>query len=273
MKNVLPLLLFFAFLTACCKEKAIPIPEIADPKRRVLVEELTGVKCTQCPGGARILIALQDSTFGKENLIVISNHSAGNFSIPYSDSKDDFRSSDAQTMADYIGSTLGFPTASINRIVPANTQSPFTLASKWAGLINAEFSKDFGLELFVNTQFNPTSRQLDIEVLMDPTTQTLAGENRLSVVITQDSIRDPQLDNGVKIKDYLHRHVLRAAVTSPTGDVIAEPLTVGILRKRNYTFNLPTKWEAKHCSVVAFVHHGGNPDKDVLQATEVHVVK
>ncbi len=273
MKNILPLLLFFAFLAACCKEKAIPIPEIAVPKRRVLVEELTGVKCTQCPGGARTLIALQDSIFGKENLIVISIHAAGNFSFPYSDSKYDFRFPEAQVLADYIGSTLGFPTAAINRIIPTNTQSPYTVASKWAGLINAEFSKDFGLNLFVNTEFNPTSRQLDIEVLMDPTTQILAGENRLSVVITQDSIRDPQLDNGVKIKDYLHRHVLRGTVTSPTGDVIAEPLTVGILRKRTYTYTLPAAWDAKHCSVIAFVHHGGTPNKEVLQTTEVHVIK
>lgn len=273
MKNILPFLLFFACLAACCKEKAIPIPEIAQPKRRVLVEELTGVKCTQCPGGARILIALQDSIFGKENLIVISNHSAGNFSFPYSDSKYDFRSPEAQVMADFVGTTLGFPTAAINRTIPTNTQSPYTIASKWAGLINAEFSKDFGLNLFVNTEFDPTSRQLDIEVLMDPTTQTLAGENRLSVVITQDSIRDPQLDNGVKIKDYLHRHVLRGTVTSPTGDVIAEPLTVGILRKRNFTYTLPATWEAKHCSVIAFVHHGGVPNKEVLQATEVHVIE
>jgi len=273
MKHVLPLLLFAALFAACCQEKAIPIPDIADPKRRVIVEELTGVKCTQCPGGARILTALQDSVFGKENLIVISLHAAGNFSFPYSDSKYDFRSSDAQAMADYIGSSIGYPSASVNRVVPLNASSPYTTSSKWAGLINEEFSKDYGLNLFVNTDFNPASRQLDIEVLMDPTTQTLAGENRLTVLITQDSIQDPQLDNGVKIKDYLHRHVMRGAVTSPTGDVIAEPLTVGVLRKRNYTYTLPAEWEAKHCSVVAFVHRGGKPDKDVLQATEVHFVK
>ena len=107
---------------------------------------------------------------------------------------------------------------------------------------------------------------------MDPTTQTLAGENRLSVVITQDSIRDPQLDNGVKIKDYLHRHVLRGAVTSPTGDVITDPLTVGILRKRNYTYTLPATWDAKHCSVVAFVHRGIS-DKEVIQVAEKHVIE
>ena len=35
---------------------------------------------------------------------------------------------------------------------------------------------------------------------------------------------------------------------------------------------LPADWEAKHCSVVAFVHHGVTPDKEVLQVEEVHVI-
>jgi hypothetical protein len=104
-------------------------------------------------------------------------------------------------------------------------------------------------------------------------TQTLEGENRLSVVITQDSIVDPQLDNGTKIKEYMHRHVLRGVVTSASGDLIDEPLTAGTLLSRKFTFTLPNDtWVAKHCSVVAFVHHGGTPDKEVLQAAEHHVV-
>ncbi len=271
MKKIFPLLLLSVLALAACKEKPIAIPEPVAPKRRVLVEELTGVRCTNCPDGARTLLSLQ-STFGKENLILVSNHSAGTFSFPYPDSKFKFNFPEGQAMADYIGQPIGFPTAAIGRFHLNGEKSPFASASLWAGLLNSEFAKDYGLGLFIKTTYNPTARQVGIEVLMDPT-QTLEGENRLSVVITQDSIVDPQLDSGTKIKEYVHRHVLRGVVTSATGDLIDEPLMAGTLLSRKYTFTLPDDtWVAKHCSVVAFVHHSGTPDKEVLQAAEHHVV-
>ena len=272
MKNIFPFLLFAAIVVGACEEKPIPIPEPATPKRRVLVEELTGVTCTKCPDGARTLTSLQN-TFGEGNLIVVSNHSAGNFSNPYPDSKFNFNIPKGQAIADYLGQPLGYPSAAFDRFLKTGSQTAFVPPSQWSAVLNSEFAKDFGLGLFVQNEYNPSTREVKIEVTIDPT-QTLSGENRLSVFITQDSIMDPQLDNGVKKKDYIHRHVLRAVVTAATGDILSEPLTAGILRKRSFTFTLPDDtWVAKHCSVVAFVHHGGEPDNEVLQAVERHVVE
>ncbi len=271
MKNILSFLLLSILALTACKEKPITIPEPATPKRRVLVEELTGVRCTNCPDGARTLLSLQ-STFGKDNLILVSNHSAGSFSFPYPDSKFKFNFPEGQAMSDFIGQPIGFPTAAIGRFQLNSGQSPFVSASLWAGLLNSEFAKDYGLGLFIKTAYNATTRQVKIEVLMDPT-QTLVGEHRLSVIITQDSIVDSQLDNGTKLKEYVHRHVLRGVLSSPTGDLINEPITAGVLLQRKYTFTLPDDtWKPKNCSVVAFVHHGGTPDKEVLQVAEHHVV-
>jgi hypothetical protein len=271
MKNILPLLLFALLATASCKEKSIAIPEPSTPKRRVLVEELTGVRCTNCPDGTRTLVSLQN-TFGADNLIIVAVHSAGSFSFPYNDSKYKFGFPEADALADFIVRPDGPPAASVDRRLPdIGSQSPFAKPAQWASLINSEFTKDFGLAMFLKNEYNPATRQVNIEVLMDAT-QTLPDENRLTVVITQDSIQDVQLDNGVKVKDYVHRHVLRGVVSSPSGDILQEPLSAGALLRRTYTFNLPDSWEARHCSVVAFVHHGGNPDKEVLQAVERHVV-
>lgn len=46
MKKLLPLLAL-AFLG--CEEKEITIPELSVGNHRVLVEEITGVKCSNCP--------------------------------------------------------------------------------------------------------------------------------------------------------------------------------------------------------------------------------
>lgn len=274
MKHILS---FSAFLTILllsgCEEKPILIPDLQAGARRVLVEELTGVRCQNCPDGARELLALQQ-TYGKENLIIVSVHAAGNFSVPYASSpanQYDFRFDKATELANYIGVAEGYPTASVNRQLLAGNMSLFSPRSAWPGMIANEFNEDFGLDMFLNTSYNESTRQLDIDLNLAPSA-TLSGENRLTVLITQDSIVDVQLDGSTKVADYVHRHVLRSIVTKSDGDPISAPLTAGSLVSQSLSTTLDPSWDAKHCSVIAFVHHTGDPDKEVLQVTEKHVV-
>ncbi len=275
MKNIFLLLsAVVLFLVSACEERAIEIPDLSVGKRRVLVEEATGVACSQCPDGAKTLTSLQ-STFDAEGreLIVVSIHAAGNFSMPYPANLYDFRSADAQALAANIGVLEGFPSSSIDRrLLPNETSTFITPLTRWEGIIRTDFAKDFGLDLFVVNEFNSASRELTINVDILPD-QTLTGENRLTVLITQDSIVDLQNDKGVFNYNYLHRHVLRDVVTKAEGDVILEQLVSGIVVRKSFKIPLKAEWDEKHCSVVAFVHHGGNPDKEVLQAAEKHVVE
>lgn len=270
--------LFLAFAAVAmwgCKERELLIPELSVGARRVLVEELTGVKCTNCPDGTRLLVDLQN-TYGEDNLIVVSIHAAPDFSDPYTGPNGnlyDFRTDNGKAMADFIGPFEGAPCASVSRFLPPNATSLFVVPhTEWPGLITAEFAKDYKLGLFVQNSYDSVSRQLDILVNIAPE-ETLSGDHRLTVVITQDSIRDVQNDNNVIVKNYVHRHVLRDVITQPSGNEIAEPLTAGALISKTFSLKLKDTWDAKHCSVVAYVHHTGTPDKVVLQATEKHVIE
>jgi hypothetical protein len=273
MKKILPFLAFLSLSLWSCEEKPLNIPELTVGTRRVLVEELTGVKCSNCPDGADLLEDLQE-TFGKENLIVVSIHQAPDFSVPYpgaNGSRYDFRTTNGKALADYIGVFEGAPCASVARFLPPNATSLFvTPYSEWPGLITAEFAKDYGLGLFVTTEYDSLSRNVDILVNIAPES-TLTGSFALTVVITQDSIVDLQDVNGDLERDYLHRHVLRDVISQPTGNAVEAPLTAGALISQNFRYKLKDTWDAKHCSIVAYVHHTGVPDKEVLQATEVHV--
>jgi hypothetical protein len=50
------------------------------------------------------------------------------------------------------------------------------------------------------------------------------------------------------------------------GDKIREALNARALISSTYGFQLPTDWDARKCSIVAFVHRSGVPDFEVLQA-------
>lgn len=259
-----------ALLFNSCEEMPIQIPELSVGDRKVLVEELTGVRCPNCPDGTATLVSL-GAQLG-DNLIVVSIHAAPGYDSPYPENKYDFRTAKGTAMANFIGQASFFPTASINRrIVPPETE-PFLPRQMWSGIIGEELDKAPALGIFMESDFDAVSRKLDITVNLAPKT-TLSGEHRITVLITQDSIQDVQKYGLQIIPDYYHRHVLREVLTQATGDVINEPLNTTTTVEKKFSITLPADWDEKHCSVVAFVHHGTNPDKEVLQVEEKHVIE
>lgn len=275
MKNILFSLCFLALLfVSACKEQPvlIPDPSLNVSGRTVLVEEGTGVRCQNCPLGTQTLVALQQQ-LGADKLVVVSLHASGNFSVPYASSKEDFRSPEIQALADFIGTQEGWPTASVNRRQLPNETSIFiTPHTRWGGEVAQDLQVDASMAITIGNTYNEATRALNINVGILPD-QSLNEEFRLTVLITQDSIVDPQLFGATLIPNYIHRHVVRDVVSAPSGDPITEKFEPGQLISKSFNVVLPDTWEAKHCSVVAYVHHGGNPDKEVLQAAEKHVIE
>ncbi len=273
MKNILFLLCPVVLLFAACKEQPIliPDPSLNITGRTVLVEEVTGVRCPNCPVGTQTLVGLQQQ-YGKDKLVVVSIHAAGNFSVPYPASID-FRSTEIQELADYVGALEGFPTASINRRLLANELSAFvTPHTRWGGEVAQDLVRDPSIALTVVNTFEPDSRVLSINVSILPD-QAISGEHRLTVLITQDSIVGPQINGNTFIPDYIHRHVVRDVVSAPSGDPIFEPLVAGSLVNKTFSVTLPAEYDVQHCSVVAYVHRAVGASKEVIQATEQYVIK
>ncbi len=269
-RKLLYLPLLAAAVFSGCEEMPVTIPELSVGDRKVLAEELTGVRCPNCPDGTAVLVDLGNQ-FG-DNLIVVSIHAAPGYDSPYPENKYDFRTPDGTGMANYIGQASFFPTASINRrIVPPETE-PYLPRSIWSAIIIEELAKPPVVGVFVDSEFEPVSRKLDITVTLAPES-TLSGEHRLTVLITQDSIQDVQKKGLEKIPDYYHRHVLRDVLTQATGDVINDALTANTAVEKKFSITLPVEWDERHCSIVAFIHHGSSPDKEVLQVEEKHVIE
>ncbi|HLP96076.1 MAG TPA: Omp28-related outer membrane protein [Saprospiraceae bacterium] len=259
-------------LFAACKEEPIliPDPSLNVSGRSVLVEEGTGVRCQNCPQGTQTLVALQQQ-YGAKKLIVVSLHAAVNFSVPFSSSAYDFRNPEVQALADYIGVQEGWPTAAINRrLLPNETSIFLTPHTRWGGEVAQDLQADASMAINIANTFDHGTRELAIKVDILPD-QLLQGEHRLTVLITQDSIQDPQLNGSTVVPNYIHRHVARDVVSAPSGDVITETLEAGVVITKNYKVTLPADFDEHHCSVVAYVARGGNPDKQVLQAAEKYV--
>lgn len=269
MKKIAFPLFALILVFAACKEKDLSIPALTVGKHRVMVEEVTGVNCPNCPKGARELAAVRKAV-GEDNIVVVSMHAAGSpLSDPITGSQYNFQFAEGDALRNYIGELYAAPSAAIDRILPAGEDTPF-LVDSWTAKINSQLAKDYNLGLFIGNEYNKDTRQLDITVSIAPGADQ-PGDHHLTVLITQDSIVDAQLDGAEIIPQYMHRHVLRDVVSNVAGDEISQSLTANALIYKTYSLTLDPKWDAAHCSIVAYVHRNGGTDKEVLQAAEEHV--
>ena len=102
--------------------------------------------------------------------------------------------------------------------------------------------------------------------------QDCANPLRLVVFVIEDGIVKPQKDGNQDIEEYVHNHVLRAALTDPFGFPLRnnEAWTAGDTETYAVSVGMAnTDWEPGNCSVVAFLFDPIN--NDVLQVEQVAV--
>ena len=248
--------------------------------RKVLMEDYTGHLCGRCPAGG---IFLNDSLKALYNhcLVVISVH-AGFFATlcpsglacpggqPGGSFTTDFNTVAGTEWYNFFNMTSN-PNALINRIdYPAGTHSKSVGA--WASTLSSQLSTKADAKITVENTYNNTNRSVRINVKTN-FLSGVTGNYKLQVVLTEDSIIDWQawyLHTPLYVPDYTHRHVLRAAINSSWGELIASgPVSAGDAVTKTYDYTLQNNWNADHCNVVAFVYN--DLTKEVLQVEEQSV--
>jgi hypothetical protein len=241
---------------------------VADQQKQVLIEEFTGVRCVNCPDGSEAVKALINQ-YG-EQVVVLSFH-AGFFSDPYPESVYDFRTPAGNALLNFHGSPLGYPAAIIDR-------SPFGGSSRlhlgqndWAGAIAAQVADAPAVKIYLENIYDPVSRNLEVQVSLF-FEEDVEGEIRISVMITEDRLQDYQETPSGLQADYEHNHVLRTALSSPTGNILSEPGTAGTRFCKSFTGIIDESWKSEDCTVIVFVHKGSSEEKEVLQAQQAALV-
>jgi len=271
MKKYLTLFGLILLFGACEeKEVIIPDPPQINTDKVVLVEELTGVRCPNCPAGAERIKSIE-LLYG-DNMVVVAVHGT-DLTKPLEESKYDFRNDDAIALENFLKPYLGKPAAYFNRVFFPELESDWgnSFSGQWQGYVEDELAKEPVIDLSIIKDYNPETRKLDITVgaraLID-----LEGEFKLTIMLTEGKIIDAQDDQTEIILDYEHNHVLREIITQFNGDFFADRLEVDNPIARNYSFTLPVTedglWNDEHIEVVAFIANTEGESEEVLQAAK-----
>ncbi|MEP7266984.1 MAG: Omp28-related outer membrane protein [Saprospiraceae bacterium] len=262
--------LFFAVLWIvlfACSEVPVTLPSgpgssSGDFTQNVLIEEFTGVRCQNCPAGAKLLEDLK-SIYG-DRLAVVSVH-GGFFAQPTNaENKLTLDNNYGKELIRIFNQPLGYPSAIINR--KSFDNNLFIGGNSWAGYIKDEtlISPKIGLNLDINK--NNSTRKINLGVSINGLEDLSSVSLYLSVLITENNIKDAQLTpTGVDV-NYIHNHVLRAYLTSLQGDAIM-PIKLNEKKSYTYSIDIPDNWNIDNLNMVALVNKGG-PNFEVVQVVE-----
>ena len=259
------LLLLFALLPlfASCdsvdKDDRYIEVEDAPLQRRVLLEEFTGQRCTNCPTAHAVIEKLEEQ-YGND-LIVVSIH-AGNFGIPASDGGLMQEEGDIYAAQWNI---KAFPAGVVDR-----TGGEMTLDG-WAGAIRQDGSYPSPMELNLHASLSHDNKTINVT---SEVTSPESAKASLQLWVVENGLIGFQIDGGTRLYDYEHNNVFRGCVNGLWGQEF-EIGAGGTLNFDNsvavYTNDEPgyeiTSWNVDELYIVGFVYN----DSGVLVVNRVKV--
>lgn len=288
---------FLALFAASCKEHGVSIDGneslaedstyvsgTVDPAevKNFLMEEMSGVRCGNCPEGAIFLEELNDANDNRFRVVAIHQ---GSLTSPITErtpkSLQDFTTDDGKKILQLIfGEQGNKPCVSFDRWPIGNGSNKYLVdgASNWPPKIAEMKGKrdKTPVNVKVESKYNTSKDQYDITVTLHYTS-AVTTDNKLFVYLTENAIKDAFIEADTMIT---YNHVFRKAVTAADGrtiltNVSKEPGRVYIYRaalKIDATDPKQKLWKPENIKVVAFVSNATTDDKSVLQVQETSLI-
>jgi len=258
----------------------------AAQQKAVLIEDLTGVKCINCPKADTLSEELMTAKSGR--LIVMGIHSEDDiqFCVPYeSDTTFDLRSREAADIESFIGGAKngGKPSGPVDRYFfsgeATDTRALFT--NKWESKVDERLNESTPVNIIIDPEWDASSLKLQAKIELHYTS-SVTDTHYLSISLVENDVVAAQKtpDSGTFPPDgidynYIHDHVLRKMFTNSRGTLIqttelgtCDNLDAGCVFVQTFEMTLKPHWKIDNCEVVAFVHYNSGSKLDI-----VHIVK
>lgn len=250
----------------------VPVPI----KKTIFIDDISGVRCTNCPTAAEIVHKAINDNPGKVIAVTSYPKILPGLTTPFT-GFEDLRTSLADNIASNIFKNPSvLPTGGVNRkIFPGETE-PGMHYTKWAGSINSVKTEESPIILNGKIlSIDPITKKgkLNVSVIF---AKNHTESVNLTIYITENKVISKQsMPSGPAKDDYEHNHVLRAGLTtfdgiplkinsSTTGNYEA-----GRTFEKEFEFELDPKWKKENIHFVLLVNLYDVNNKEVLQAAEI----
>ena len=221
--------------------------------RKLLLEEMTGHQCGNCPEATAIVHKLRNVDH-PGRIVTIAIHAGPLAAVKSTGSRytTEFRTPEGTRLYSEFNLFDAVPFTLFNR----NTYALGTSQVENRANQQLQLPVEAGIRIF--NCYDEESRELttiiDVKYLVDATAQEF-----LAVYLTEDNIVDWQTDykrSENDIPDYIHHDVFRGSINGIWGESLGSSGQVksGNRFTKAYTIPIDAAFDVNQCKVVAFVH-------------------
>jgi hypothetical protein len=258
---------------------SIPVAQ----EKAILLEDISGVKCVNCPDAAVIAQSLITTYPHRVNVVTIQPLITGLESLtkPIDHSgvktRNDMRTEAAANICTMVGIPNSLPSGYVNRKKISGKLDPVLSRDEWTSVVQSELLDSTPVNIDLSAEYDQASTEMKVTVVVTYT-RAVTGANYLSLAIVEDSIVDAQeRKEGIDIiydQDYLHRHTMRDMLTNHTGDLLNTTSEITLVpgrvfrkvyRKKITAYTIPRSFQ-----ITGYIHEDA-ASKYVLHSGETKV--
>jgi hypothetical protein len=238
--------------------------------KKVLLEDYTGHKCTNCPEAA--ITARTMEIFYKGKLLLMAVH-AGYYAKPANIGEYtlDLRCQEGDSWDEDFGINSNNPNGMVNRKVFNGNH--VVAPDNWSSSVNSLISlaPDAKMKIF------PTIDTITLTVkpvIYCQFLNKLEGAYRITVCVLENGILGTQSNNNASIgpvpdwPDYVFDDVLRGTINGATGEVLTYDVNTDLTYIGNFTYSLNADWDFHNCYILAYIYNA-----ETLEIVQVEKVK
>ncbi len=218
--------------------------------RRVCAIDVTGTWCTNCPAAGQALDLLSQNR--PDRIVILAVHGDGTSTDPMTTPVTD--------MLDKMFKITGFPMGVVD------LRTSVDAAGFAGGVIDAydESRKNYPATcgLRMESSYNEATNKIDITVGI---TSNTGGAYRLAALILEDDIVAPQIQNGLTIPNYKHKHVVRKLLsTNLVGDSVGE-LKADTEVTKEFSTEVDPSWNVDNLRVAIYATDASGSINNIIE--------
>lgn len=241
---------------------------IADLKR-VLIADITGVRCNNCPEAAISAKNIADANPGRVVVMALFPKMTPDVLTRPWAGYDTLVSQEAFDWVSLLGSITSLPTGTVDQVKQSG--SFFVPHTGWAGAVNSRLSVSTPVNLDLTGRWLPAENKARLEVRAIYNQDAVNGNTHiLNIGIIENKIIGKQSNKdtagGIQY-GYQFEHVFRKLITPVTGDTIRTASLPGQVTEKHYYINPRYNWNPKNLYGVVWVTDAST--REVLHVAEV----
>lgn len=235
--------------------------------KQVLLIDVTGVRCNNCPRAAEKALAIEAANPNKVQILAIYPN-YGSLSKPW-DKNDTLVTKDADDLVGTVGTVTNLPLGIIDN-VPYNGKYLID-ENSWSIVVDQQKVKTTPINLELKAKWLPDEDKgrIEIKAIANTAIPNTTKLNWVIAILEDDMVGWQSLPSGVNEK-YTFKHVLRKLVTSAYGDPLTLGMPAGFTTEKHYYIPRVAKWKADKLSCMVWILDADT--KEVLQVNKVKFI-